>query len=329
MPTPEDFGDVGHAHRGTRVSGIGLLYRVHGEDADGVADLGVGGHEARTAAEDATKHLIITQGGRLDKADAPRHDSGMSGPDQKPLSVAAHCHVDARLGPGARVGLPRELAHHLGRVLRLADGTAISLFDGSGPVWLGRLRLAGGPVTAEVIAPLANDRESPLRIVLGQGISSGDRMDYTVQKAVELGVAGIAPLRAARAVVKLTGDRAERRREHWQRIAIAACEQCRRGTVPYVEPVQDLRLWLAALPTDAPKWLLCTRESRRLIDLPRPEAGHTGYLLVGPEGGFTEEERSLATGAGLVPVRIGPRVLRTETAALVAMAAMQALWGDL
>lgn len=312
------------------MSGIGLLHRVHGEDADGVADLGLGEHEARSAADDAAKLRSIAHGERLDKADAPRHDPRMSGPDQKPPSVAAHCHIDARLGPGARIGLPRELAHHLGRVLRLADGTAISLFDGSGRTWLARVRLAGGePQTAEVIAPLANDRESPLRIVLGQGISSGDRMDYTVQKAVELGVAGIAPLRTARAVVKLAGDRAERRREHWQRIAIAACEQCRRGTIPCVEPVQDLRLWLAGLPTDAPRWLLCTRESRRLIDLPRPESGHTGYLLVGPEGGFTEEERSLATGAGLVPVRIGPRVLRTETAALVAMAAMQTLWGDL
>lgn len=253
----------------------------------------------------------------------------MSAPGQTSTQIAAHCHVDARLGPGARIELPRELAHHLGRVLRLADGTAVSLFDGGGTVWLARLRLAGGgPVTAEVVAPLPDDRESPLRIVLGQGISSGDRMDYTVQKAVELGIAGIAPLATARAVVKLAGDRAERRREHWQRIAIAACEQCRRNVVPTVEPIQGLRQWLAALPADAPKLLLCARENRRLADLPRPATGRTGYLLAGPEGGFTDEERALAIDAGLLPVRLGPRVLRTETAALAALAAIQALWGD-
>jgi len=244
-------------------------------------------------------------------------------------AIAAHCHVEAPMGPGARVELPRELAHHLGRVLRLADGAYLSLFDGSGPRWLARLRIAGGaPATAEIIALIDGDRESPLRVVLGQGLSSGDRMDITVQKAVELGIAGIAPLATARAVVKLSGDRAERRREHWQRIAIAACEQCRRSAVPPVDPVQNLRHWLAELPPDAPKWLLCAHQGRQLADLPRPDAGVTGYLLAGPEGGFTDEERVLVIDAGFVPVRLGPRVLRTETAAMAALAAMQTLWGD-
>lgn len=243
-------------------------------------------------------------------------------------AVAAHCHVDAPLGPGARVELPRELAHHLGRVLRLHDGATLSLFDGNGPVWLARLRIGSGPAIAEVIAAVEDDRESPLRVVLGQGLSSGDRMDITVQKAVELGVAGIAPLATARAVVKLSGERAERRREHWQRIAIAACEQCRRSVVPPVSPVRGLREWLASLPPDAPKWLLCAHEGRRLADLPQPEADATGYLLTGPEGGFTDEERTLVIDAGFVPVRLGPRVLRTETAAMTALAAMQTLWGD-
>ncbi len=243
--------------------------------------------------------------------------------------IAAHCHVDAHLGPGARVELPRDLAHHLGRVLRLTDGATVSLFDGHGPAWLARLRLSGGgPATAEVLAALDEARESPLRVVLGQGLSSGDRMDITVQKAVELGVAGIAPLATARAVVKLSGDRAERRREHWQRIAIAACEQCKRSVVPAVEPVQGLRQWLAALPADAPKWLLCAHQGQRLADLPRPASGRVGYLLAGPEGGFTEEERALVIDTGFVPVRLGPRVLRTETAAMTALAAMQTLWGD-
>lgn len=245
-------------------------------------------------------------------------------------AVAAHCHVDAHLGPGARVELPRELAHHLGRVLRLNDGATLSLFDGNGPAWLARLHIGGGgPATADIIAALDDDRESPLRIVLGQGLSSGDRMDITVQKSVELGIAGIAPLATARAVVKLSGERAERRREHWQRVAIAACEQCRRSVVPPVSPVRGLHEWLASLPADAPRWLLCAHEGRRLADLPRPAEGATGYLLAGPEGGFTDEERSLVVGTGFVPVRLGPRVLRTETAAMTALAAMQTLWGDL
>jgi len=248
---------------------------------------------------------------------------------QKGDGVAAHCHVDAQLGPGARVELPRELAHHLGRVLRLSDGATLSLFDGAGGSWLARLHIGGGgPATADVLAALEDDRESPLRIVLGQGLSSGDRMDITVQKSVELGVAGIAPLATARAVVKLSGDRAERRREHWQRIAIAACEQCRRSKLPLVEPVQALRNWLGSLPAEAPKWLLCAHQGRRLADLPRPTVGATGYLLAGPEGGFTDEERALTIDAGFVPLHLGPRVLRTETAAMAALAAMQTLWGD-
>jgi 16S rRNA (uracil1498-N3)-methyltransferase len=243
-------------------------------------------------------------------------------------AIAAHCHVDAPLGPGARVELPRDLAHHLGRVLRLQDGATLSLFDGNGPAWLARLRIGNGPATAEVVAIVEDDRESPLHVLLGQGLSSGDRMDITVQKAVELGVAGIAPLATARAVIKLSLERAERRREHWQRIAIAACEQCRRSVVPPVEPVRGLREWLTSLPPDAPKWLLCAHQGRRLAELPRPVAGTTGYLLVGPEGGFTDEERALIVDTGFVPARLGPRVLRTETAAMTALAAMQTLWGD-
>lgn len=295
----------------------------------------------RIAQAGASKGRIIAQGPVRDKAHVAssaraRGDTeicGMKRADDESTTpnhgIAAHCFVEAPLGPGARIELPRDLAHHLGRVLRLNDGATVSLFDGSGPAWLARLRLSGGgPATADVTAVLDADRESPLRVVLGQGLSSGDRMDITVQKAVELGVAGIAPLATARAVVKLSGDRAERRREHWQRVAIAACEQCKRSVVPVVEPVQGLRQWLAALPNDAPKWLLCARQGQRLADLPRPAAGQPGYLLTGPEGGFTDEERALVVDTGFVAVRLGPRVLRTETAALTALAAMQVVWGD-
>jgi len=252
-----------------------------------------------------------------------------AGPTLAGQNIAAHCHVEAALGPGARVELPRELAHHLGRVLRLSDGAMVSLFDGSGPAWLARLQLSGsGPALAEVMAALDGDRESPLRVVLGQGLSSGERMDLTVQKAVELGVAGIAPLTTSRSVVRLAGERAERRREHWQRIAIAACEQCKRSTLPSVAAIRSLHEWLTSLPAEAPKWLLCAQQGQRLADLPQPAPGRTGYLLAGPEGGFSDAERTLAIDAGFVPLHLGPRVLRTETAALAALAAMQVVWGD-
>jgi len=253
----------------------------------------------------------------------------MTQPPYQPATVAAHCFLDSHLTPGARPALPAELAHHLGRVLRLRDGALLSLFDGHGRCWLGRLQLDGrGGASAELLQPLDHHTESPLRVILGQGLSSGDRMDLTVQKSVELGVAGIVPLATARAVLKLSGERAERRRQHWQRVAIAACEQCRRSVVPPIAEVDTLGAWLAGLPADAPKWFLCAHQGQRLAELPRPKAEHVSYLLAGPEGGFEPAERERIVAAGFVPVRLGPRVLRTETAAMAALAALQTLWGD-
>jgi 16S rRNA (uracil1498-N3)-methyltransferase len=165
--------------------------------------------------------------------------------------------------------------------------------------------------------------------VLGQALSSGERMDYTVQKAVELGVTAIHPLAAARSVVRLAGERAEKRVAHWQAVAVSACEQSGRNRVPPVAPVAELAAWLERPPAGgagALRLLLSPAGATRLRELPRPAASI--ILLAGPEGGFTPEEEAAVLNCGFIPVRLGPRVLRTETAAVAALAALQALWGD-
>jgi 16S rRNA (uracil1498-N3)-methyltransferase len=171
------------------------------------------------------------------------------------------------------------------------------------------------------------EREARLHVVLVQGLSSGDRMDFTLQKAVELGVAAIQPVATERSVVKLRDERAQRRLEHWQNLVIAACEQCGRNRVPSVAPVLAFDQWIAGLPaTDECRLLLSPGATVALRDLqPVPQRV---LLLAGPEGGLSPAESGIAQSRGFRPVRLGPRVLRTETAALAALAAMQALWGD-
>jgi 16S rRNA (uracil1498-N3)-methyltransferase len=181
-------------------------------------------------------------------------------------------------------------------------------------------------VTLTVGEPRTVDRESPIAIVLAQGISSGERMDYTVQKAVELGIRSIQPLSTERSVVRLSAERAAKRVAHWQGVAIAACEQCGRNRVPEVLPVAAYTRWLASTPIDALRLTLSPGASLRLQALQR-SAPHI-VLLVGPEGGLAPRELQDAEAAGFASVRLGPRVLRTETAALAAIAAMQTLWGD-
>ena len=220
-------------------------------------------------------------------------------------------------------------AHHVIHVLRLQAGAVLTLFDGRGveyPAVLKRIDKAALILT--VIARHEVSRESPLEIVLAQGISSGERMDYTVQKCVELGVSAIQPLITQRSVVRLTAERGERRVAHWQSVTAAACEQCGRNRLPEVLPVQPLMKWLGerALPNDA-KFLLSPHAgATRLRDAARPTGKVT--LLVGPEGGWNPQEAEAALTAGFTPLMLGPRVLRTETAAVAALAAMQALWGD-
>jgi len=223
--------------------------------------------------------------------------------------------------------LPAPQAHHVARVLRLAEGDALTLFNGDGSEYDAVVaRMARDAVTVKISGARSAAREPALEIVLGQALSSGERMDYTVQKAVELGVAAIHPLAASRSVVRLDAARAEKRVAHWQSVAIAACEQSGRNRIPPVAPVMPLESWLGQGAATALRLLLSPHGETRMRDLARPDGAIV--LLAGPEGGFTQEEEALARRSGCTPVRLGPRVLRTETAAVAALAAMQALWGD-
>ena len=217
-------------------------------------------------------------------------------------------------------------AHHVIHVLRLQAGAPLTLFDGRGaeyPALIKRIDKSG--LTMTVSAAREVSRESPLRVILAQGVSSGERMDYTVQKCVELGVSSIQPLITQRSVVRLNSERAEKRVAHWQAIAASACEQCGRNLLPQVLPVQPLMKWLG-MPMNGARYLLSPRSDTGLRDLARPETALT--LLIGPEGGWNTEETAAAHLAGFAPLTLGPRVLRTETAAPAALAALQALWGD-
>ena len=224
--------------------------------------------------------------------------------------------------------LPPAKAHHVAHVLRLAAGDAVILFDGQGNVFDGEIaKCARGEVSIRVRGGRQEDRESPLRVTLAQAVSSGERMDYTIQKAVELGVTAIQPLVTERCVVRLSGERATRRGAHWQAVVTAACEQCGRNRVPRVAPLLPLRSWLEQpAPDDGLRLLLLPDAPAGLRQLSRPAGMVT--VLAGPEGGLTGAEADAAVRAGFMPLRLGPRVLRTETAAVALLAAMQALWGD-
>jgi 16S rRNA (uracil1498-N3)-methyltransferase len=234
----------------------------------------------------------------------------------------------ATLAPGARVELPEASAHHAIRVLRLAAGDAATVFDGQGGEYPGIISVAGRRVEVKLGSLDPVERESPFVAELFQGISAGDKMEFTVQKAVELGAAAIYPLLAERSVVKLAGERADKRVQHWQQIAIAACEQCGRNRVPKIAAIESLTNNLAVCMTDkgskSLRLLLSPRAEQPLRDLSRP-SGRV-QLLIGPEGGFSESEELAAKAAGFVAINLGRRVLRTETAALGALAAMSALW---
>jgi len=245
----------------------------------------------------------------------------------KPLT---RLYFSGELHPGRKCLLPRSQARHAIRVLRLKAGADISLFNGNGAEYRAVIEKATADgLVVQVRESWAADREAPLPVTLAQGVSSGERMDFTLQKAVELGVAAIQPLATSRSIVRLDAERAVKRLAHWQGVVVAACEQCGRNRVPRVEPLRAIDEWTRALgrePAVAVRLLLSPRASTGLHNLERPAAGVV--LLAGPEGGLAPEEERDAFAAGFSAVRLGPRVLRTETAALAALAALQALWGD-
>ncbi|MEW6119329.1 MAG: 16S rRNA (uracil(1498)-N(3))-methyltransferase [Pseudomonadota bacterium] len=235
-------------------------------------------------------------------------------------------YLDLPLALGARFNLPPGPARHAARALRLVPGSAVTLFDGNGGEYAACIeRIHRDEVAISITGFRAVERESKLQILLAQGISSGERMDYTLQKAVELGVAAIQPIAARRSVVKLSSERADRRVAHWQGVVASACEQSGRNHLPPVAPPQPLANWLG-MRAPGRLLFLSPEASTRLADLP-PPAGMDS-LVAGPEGGFEDDEITALHVAGAIPVRLGARILRTETAALAALAAMQTLWGD-
>lgn len=231
----------------------------------------------------------------------------------------------APLPQTGEIQLPEALAHHASRVLRLREGDPLVLFDGSGGEVSGVLRLSGKNCFAELSGHHAVERESPLQLVLVQALASGDKMDWIIQKAVELGAAGVVPVQAERSVLRLSGERAAKRVEHWRHIAVSACEQSGRNRVPVVEPVTGLREYLARGHVGL-RLVLDPVAGQRLAGLPRP--ADAVHLLVGPEGGWAEDELAACRTAACIGVGLGPRVLRTETAGLAALTALQVLWGD-
>lgn len=235
-------------------------------------------------------------------------------------------YVDFALSPDSVVELPDNVVRHL-NVLRVKNTEEIVLFNGNGksypalPEVLEKRR-----ASVRILREEATDNESPLNITLVQAVSAAERMDFTLQKSVELGVAEIRPVISERCVVRLSGERAERRVARWQEIVVSACEQSGRNIVPKVLPLTTYAQALQQLPQETTKLLMSLNRAQKLSDV-RPQSGKVVFM-VGPEGGWTEKEEQQAFDAGFQSVTLGKRVLRTETASLAAIAAMQTLWGD-
>ena len=235
-------------------------------------------------------------------------------------------YVDFALSPDSVVELPDNVVRHL-NVLRVKNTEEIVLFNGNGksypalPEVLEKRR-----VSVRILREESTDNESPLNITLVQAVSAAERMDFTLQKSVELGVAEIRPVISDRCVVRLSGERAEKRVARWQEIVVSACEQSGRNIVPKVLPLTTYAQALRQLPQETTKLLMSLNRAQKLSDV-RPQSGKVVFM-VGPEGGWTEKEEQQAFDAGFQSVTLGKRVLRTETASLAAIAAMQTLWGD-
>jgi 16S rRNA (uracil1498-N3)-methyltransferase len=234
--------------------------------------------------------------------------------------------VDQPLVVGEPATLPRAVTRHALRALRLRQGEMLTLFNGQGGEYVAQLIHAREP-DAEVLVIRfhARETEPAWPFVVAQGLSSGDKMDWTVEKSVELGASTIVPLAMTRSVTRLSGERAENRRAHWQSVAVAASEQSGRNRVATIEPPMPLEDWFATLP-EASLRLVLSPDGASLRTVRRPPPGRRVVLLVGPEGGFADNELHAADAAGFRAVSLGPRILRTETAAPAALAMLSALW---
>ncbi|KXU36141.1 16S rRNA methyltransferase [Ventosimonas gracilis] len=228
----------------------------------------------------------------------------------KPLSLGVHT-------------LPADRAHYLSRVLRRRAFDAVQLFDGSGFEYLGELTPSSKSLQVALKQCLPGLAREKLAIHLGQGLSRGERMDWVIQKATELGASSITPIISERCEVQLKGERSEKRLGHWRQIAISACEQCGRSYLPQINPPQPLKSWLAE--TGADLKLVLSPQSSSALPCTQPASL---ALLIGAEGGLTEDEVKKAQLAGFLALRLGPRILRTETAAIAALAVAQQCFGD-
>jgi len=233
------------------------------------------------------------------------------------------------LAAGALVDLPEAVAHHL-HVVRMQPGDALTLFDGRGGQYRATLHEAGKKrASARVEEHQALEAELPYSITLAQGLPEGSKMDWIIEKAVELGVAAIQPLAARRSVVRLSGERAEKRHGHWHGVIVAASEQCGRNRLAQLAPLQEFGRWIGSAAEPAQRILLSPRAGQSLAAWARAAQPQAVTLMIGPEGGWSEEEENAALAAGALPMSIGPRVLRTETAGLVALAVLAAAWGGI
>lgn len=232
------------------------------------------------------------------------------------------------LPPGGSFELPPEAAHHAARVLRLREGNRVEMFDGLGNACSGTITELGGKrVAIGEIAAASINRESPLRILLAQALSSSEKMDWVIQKATELGTTEIQPLDTERSVARLSAERAKKRLEHWRQVAISACEQCGRNVLPAIHAPLDIMAWLQQMrATTDSKFILLPEGAAPLQAQAKPQG--RVVLLIGAEGGFTQAESESALHCGFSAIRMGARVLRTETAAVAGLAALQTLWGD-
>jgi 16S rRNA (uracil1498-N3)-methyltransferase len=247
------------------------------------------------------------------------------------ISLMPRFFVGTSIQTGDIMQLPDDVVRHT-QVLRLQPGDSIVLFNGEGGEYSAELvEVERRSATVKINAFRDIDVETPYYLTLAQGIASGDKMDWLIEKAVELGTSGFVPLTTTRSVVRLAGDRAQRRHLHWQGIVRASCEQCGRNRLPEVAPVREIATWLGALPKVAAegelRLLLSPRGSITFSALPVEAPKGRVIVLVGPEGGFSAAEEAAATSHGFTPVGLGPRVLRTETAGIAVLAALAARWG--
>jgi 16S rRNA (uracil1498-N3)-methyltransferase len=230
------------------------------------------------------------------------------------------------LAIGQLVALPEAVAHHI-QVLRLAQGGIITLFNGDGGEYSATLsRIERRGVTVEVKAHHAREVELPFAVTLAQALPEAGKMDWIIEKAIELGVSGFQPLAAQRCVVRLSAERAEKKMEHWRGIIVSASEQSGRNRLAQLAPPQDYKQWITQQDMHR-RIILTPRAGQSLADWARHQGPQAVTLVIGPEGGLSEQEEEMALRHGALALAMGPRILRTETAALAAVSALSAVWG--